>query len=264
MMQSAYGFSEAETGRMLRQVLGSDGKPQILPNGLPMLSLDGDGPVVERQFIGTAFAIENGGLLVTNRHVGQPWEKDAVATAMAGRGLQPKLIKLMAYAPGHPESIPASLVSASDTSDLALLRLESVPPSLTGLEIADEPVLPGAEIIVMGYPTGLRSLLAQAGQEFVEKLQQSGDVGFWQIAERLAGAGKIAPLASRGIIGSLSESSLVYDAETTHGGSGGPVFDIEGRVIGVNTAILPEYGGSNLGIPASRIRDLLAASYNDG
>ncbi len=49
----------------------------------------------------------------------------------------------------------------------------------------------------------------------------------------------------------------MYDAETTHGGSGGPVLDINGSVIAVNAAILPEYGGSNLGVPVAKVRTLL-------
>ena len=50
---------------------------------------------------------------------------------------------------------------------------------------------------------------------------------------------------------------MVYDAETTHGGSGGPVLDMSGAVVAVNSAILPEYGGSNLGVPATKMRALL-------
>ena len=50
---------------------------------------------------------------------------------------------------------------------------------------------------------------------------------------------------------------VVYDAETTAGGSGGPVLDIDGRAIAVNTAVIPEFGGSNFGIPAEYARRLL-------
>ncbi len=264
LIQSAYGFRDSESGRMLRQVLGPDGKPSILPNGLLMLTLEGDGPIAERQFIGTAFAIRDGSILVTNRHVANPWETDAIATTMAERGLEPELIKLVAYAPGHPDTVAASLLSVSDIDDLALLRVEPVPHGLSGLELAEQAPLPGQEIIVMGYPTGLRSLLAQSGTEFVESLQKEGELDFWNVAKRLAKASKIVPLASRGIIGRVSTDNLVYDAETTHGGSGGPVLDIEGNVIAVNTAIIPEYGGSNLGIPASRIKSLLSALDADG
>jgi S1-C subfamily serine protease len=55
----------------------------------------------------------------------------------------------------------------------------------------------------------------------------------------------------------VTRAAVVYDAETTHGGSGGPVLDINGNVIAVNAAIIPEYGGSNLGVPADRVRSLL-------
>ena len=109
----------------------------------------------------------------------------------------------------------------------------------------------------MGYPTGLRSMLAQSGDAFVAELQAAEDSDFWSVAARLAGAGHIAPLASRGIVGQTSQATIVYDAETTHGGSGGPVLDINGAVIAVNTAILPDYSGSNLGVPVTKVRELL-------
>ncbi|MDF1718165.1 MAG: hypothetical protein P1U75_16035, partial [Antarcticimicrobium sp.] len=56
-----------------------------------------------------------------------------------------------------------------------------------------------------------------------------------------------------------TEAAVVYDAETTHGGSGGPVLTLEGAVIAFNTAIMPEFGGSNLGVPARHIRALIGA-----
>ena len=83
---------------------------------------------------------------------------------------------------------------------------------------------------------------------------RSGDV----LAARIEDAGHV--LASRGIVGQATEATIVYDAETTHGGSGGPVLDASGEVIAVNTAILPEYGGSNLGVPTALLRQLLSAS----
>ncbi|NIT68822.1 MAG: hypothetical protein GWN51_17705, partial [Gemmatimonadetes bacterium] len=71
--------------------------------------------------------------------------------------------------------------------------------------------------------------------------------------EHLARGGYVAPLATVGIIGQTTEVAIVYDAETTHGGSGGPVLDLDGEVIAVNAAILPEFGGSNLGVPAALV-----------
>ena len=110
----------------------------------------------------------------------------------------------------------------------------------------------------MGYPTGLRSMLAKSGKSFVEELQKTKDTVFWSVAARLAKQGYIAPLASRGIVGQSTVAIIVYDAETTQGGSGGPVFDTNGLVVAVNTAVLPEYGGSNFGVPATKVRELLA------
>ena len=42
---------------------------------------------------------------------------------------------------------------------------------------------------------------------------------------------------------------IVYDAATTSGGSGGPLFNRDGKVIGVNFAVLNNFGGSNLAVP---------------
>ena len=103
-------------------------------------------------------------------------------------------------------------------------------------------------------------MLAQSGDAFIEELQKTENTGFWSVAARLAEADQIAPLASRGIVGQATPATIVYDAETTRGGSGGPVLDINGSVVAINAAILPEYGGSNLGVPVAKVRALLEAA----
>ena len=50
---------------------------------------------------------------------------------------------------------------------------------------------------------------------------------------------------------------MVYDAQTTNGGSGGPVLSTTGEVVAINSAVLPEFGGSNLGVPAEQARRML-------
>jgi S1-C subfamily serine protease len=256
-LQGSYGFREPESGRMLRHVVNPLGMPLISPRGQPLLTLEGDGPVAEINVIGTGFLVGTSGALVTNRHVALPWESDAGTAELEAGGLEPVMTRFIAYLPGLAEPIDVALRSASDSADLAVLALAAPPDSVAGLSLAETPPAAGDEVIVMGYPTGLRSMLAQSGAAFIEALQATEDTDFWSIAARLAAAGHIAPLASRGIVGHATGETIVYDAETTHGGSGGPVLDMEGRVIAVNTAILPEYGGSNIGVPAAKVRALL-------
>lgn len=256
-LQGAYGFRHKGTGRMLRQVVGEDGKPLVLPNGIPLLSLDGEGPVAERQFVGSGFVIGDNGFLITNRHLGVPWEHDSNVTAYAGQELEPAMIKFLAYLPGIARAEAVKLTRTSAQADVAVLRFESLKEPVSGLRLAEKMPVPGDEVIVMGYPTGMRSLLAQAGEEFIKKLQLVKELDFWGIAARLAEAGRIVPLASRGIVGQASYDAIAYDAETTRGGSGGPVLDVNGAVVAVNSAILPEFGGSNLGVPIDKVRKLV-------
>ncbi len=256
-LQGAYGFREPSSDRMLRHVVNDDGRPLISPIGQPLLSLEGDGPVAERQYTGTGFAVGDGVALVTNRHVAMPWENYANVEALADQGLEPVMIKFIVYVPGEEAAGTVELVRASEDADLAILRRKDVAEPMPGLRLADAPPTPGDEVIVMGYPTGVRSMLAQSGEDFIEELQKTEDTGFWSVAARLAEKGHIAPLSSRGIVSQATKVTIVYDAETTHGGSGGPVLDINGSVIAVNVAILPEFGGSNLGVPVAKVRALL-------
>ena len=242
---------------MLLHVVDDDGRPLISPRGQPLLSLEGDGPVAERQFIGTGFAVGDGGALVTNRHVALPWENDANFEEFTGQGLKPVMIKFISYLPSKPAADSVTLLRASEDADLAVLRRKDEAEPIAGLRLGEAAPAAGDEVIVMGYPTGLRSMLAQSGDAFIAELQMAKNTDFWSVAASIAKAGQIAPLASRGIVGQATLSTIVYDAETTHGGSGGPVLDINGSVIAVNTAILPDYGGLNLGIPVAKVRALL-------
>ena len=256
-LQGAYGLSHIESGQMLRHVLSREGIPVISPTGQPLLSLTGDGPVAEIQFIGTGFLLGGTDFLITNRHVAKPWESGGDPARLAAQGLEPVMLKFICYFPGREGALGVEMRVASDAADLAVLSLQEVPADVPGLRLAEQVPRAGEEVIVMGFPTGLRSMLAQSGAAFLAELEQAKDTGFWSVAERLARAGLIVPLASRGIVGQVAAEAIVYDAETTHGGSGGPVLNEAGEVIAVNAAILPEFGGSNLGVPVVKLRDLL-------
>ena len=56
-------------------------------------------------------------------------------------------------------------------------------------------------------------------------------------------------IGCQGHIGEVLRDKIVYDAATTSGGSGGLLFNRNGKVFGVNFAILSDFGGSNLVVP---------------
>ncbi len=260
-IQGAYRFVEPESRKPLRYVgLGPDGQPLRNASGKPFTSLDGEGPVVERFYTGSAFVASDDGLLLTNRHVAIPWRSGEAAQALTQRGLTPVVHRFVGYLAGIKEPFEVELVAASDEADVAVLRCRGVIGLARPLTLSETPAQPGDEVIVLGYPTGFRALLARADEDFVNKLMTEGDPDFWTVAHRLSEAGRIGPLATRGIVGQVSPAAVVYDAETTSGGSGGPVVNLNGEVVAVNTAILPEFGGSNLGVPVNHARELLATA----
>jgi S1-C subfamily serine protease len=165
--------------------------------------------------------------------------------------------RLIGYLPGVAEPFDVSVKRVHAQADAALLECSDVAATVNGLRLSQRVAALGEEVVVLGYPTGMRALLARADPEFVAELFSSGPVGFWELASHLSEGGYMAPLATRGIIGQATTGAVVYDAETTHGGSGGPVVTLDGEVVAVNAAILPEFGGSNLGVPAALVRELL-------
>ena len=176
-IQGAYGLRQIATGRMLRRAIDGDGNPITTPSGRPLVSFDGNGPVAEIEFTGTGFILD-GDILVTNRHVALPWADDQRSKAMAVRGNKPELIKLVTYLPGQLKAIPLTLMGTSSDADLALLKLQQTSQTPKALKLSADPARAGEEVILMGYPTGLRSMLAQSGVPFIKKLQKDGEFDF--------------------------------------------------------------------------------------
>ena len=77
------------------------------------------------------------------------------------------------------------------------------------------------------------------------------------VMNELAKRKLIRPLVTQGHIGDVLADKIVYDAATTSGGSGGPLFNRNGKVIGVNFAILSDFGGSNLAVPVRYADELV-------
>ena len=73
---------------------------------------------------------------------------------------------------------------------------------------------------------------------------------------RLSEEGRIGPLVTRGIVGQVSSAAVVYDVVKTSAGCGSPVVGLDGQVVAVNVAILPEFGGPNLRVSDEHTRKL--------
>jgi serine protease Do len=254
-LQGAYGWT-APDGRVLRLVVGPDGGPLPGADGRARTTLEGEGPPFASQFTGSGFLVRDDGLIVTNRHVAVPWGVEPAAAPMLKQGFRPEL-RLLVYAPGIRESFEATFVASSETADLALLRAPGFGGRADPLQLGASSPGPGDEILVLGYPAGINALLARSGALFLDSLRVTRP-DFWKVVEELSEADLIRPLATRGIVGQRTRASVVYDAETARGGSGGPVLSLEGEVVAVTFAVMEEFGGSNLGVPVEEVRALVA------
>jgi len=103
----------------------------------------------------------------------------------------------------------------------------------------------------------LKAQSARADSDVAQKIA-SGTQDLSQMMSQLASQRLIRPITTQGHIGDVLENKIVYDAATTSGGSGGPLFNVDGKVIGINFAVLKGFGGSNLAVPARYATELLA------
>lgn len=255
-VQGAYTFEDPATGRILR--VGGRSEADGERDPATRVTPDADGTPLVRTFTGTAFAVTARGHFVTNRHLVRPWDQDPVAESLEDSGYRPVFRRLTGYLPEREPPLELAIVAESDSADVALLQargLEEPPPPLA---LAGEPPAVGKAVYLLGYPTGVKALLARSDPQFVASLREdSAARDLPGVVSRLAAEGAISPLTTRGIVGQVSGSAVVYDAETSQGGSGGPVLSAEGRVVAVNRGVMAEFGGANLGVPARHIHRLL-------
>lgn len=224
-------------------------------------SFSGPGLQVQRRMriSGTGF-VAGEGLIATNRHVAEPWFEDPESQALIRRGARPKLEQLMAFFPSSNEGIPLRDVRVSPDADLAVARFDParLPVPVHPLPLAEDSGVPGDTVVVVGYPMGTLAMVAKSPQAVYRRLASRRD-GI-AVARELAALSLIRPSATYGHLGDVVGDKLIYDAVTAHGGSGGPVFDGRGKVIGINAAYLDGFTGSTLGISVNALRPLLQAA----
>jgi len=216
-------------------------------------------PRLRARVSGTGFVVASG-LLATNRHVAEPWYGDQEADVLIRHGAVASLEKLVAFFPGSPTpfEITPSVVSAHN--DLAVLHLEftALTRGLAPLPLATTATPPGELVTVIGYPMGVAGMVAKSPTEVYERLAYRHDD--INAASELAALSLIRPSATVGHLGDVVGDKLIYDAPTAHGGSGGPVFNSAGQVIGINSAFIDGFSGGTLGISVDALRPLIDAA----
>ena len=133
----------------------------------------------------------------------------------------------------------AELVGSDERTDLAVLRIDAGKALPTVAWGDSDTVEVGDWAIAIGNPFGLGGTVT-AG---------------------------IVSARGRDISSGPYDDYLQVDASINRGNSGGPLFDQQGRVIGVNTAIYSPSGGNvgiGFAIPANQARDVVEDLVRDG
>jgi S1-C subfamily serine protease len=208
---------------------------------------------------GTGFLVGDG-LLATNRHVAEPWYGDSEAEGLMQQGATAMLESLVVFFPNSLTPVNLTPGAVSSTSDLAVLKIENE-QALTGLAalpLAKGVAAPGELVTVIGYPMGIAGMVAKSPTGIYQRLAyRHNDI---TAASELAALSLIRPSTTCGHLGDVVGDKLIYDAPTAHGGSGGPVFDSNAEVIGVNSAYIDGFSGGTLGVSAEALRPLIEAA----
>ncbi|MBR4996042.1 MAG: FHA domain-containing protein [Alistipes sp.] len=212
----------------------------------------------------TGFFISSNGVLVTNQHVAQPWlygeDKDMLATVamafhketnIALSDIKTDGVIEYIYAVPHGQYFDSTnatkchVIAASGThdEDVAILQTVStkLPDSATFIpvsKISGDNVAIGTEVFTMGFP-------------LIGTLQDTGD--------KEATVKKA--LQATGAAGVVTQNNdkfrYGFDAASNNGASGSPIFDKNGKLIGIVTSGVTSTQGYNFGLKSKYIIKIL-------
>jgi S1-C subfamily serine protease len=166
------------------------------------------------QGLGTGFLVSTDGYLMTNAHV---------VTNDQGEDASSVVVVFRDTSGANPSDarVPATIVGSDMGSDIAVLKIDpTAAPALHALPLATgKTVQVGEPVVAIGNPLGLSFTLT------------SGIV---------SATGRNLRSPNESVI----PDGIQTDAAINSGNSGGPLIDSAGRVIGVNTQIISQSGGS--------------------
>ncbi len=183
---------------------------------------------------GSGVILSTDGHIVTNAHVVQGARR--IQVLLRPTRAQTAGKRSLLKPPG--QTIEAKIVGVDRESDLAVIKIERT--GLPALTLGNSDNLrQGQVVLAFGNPLGL---------------ENSVSMGIVSSAAR-----QIKP-----------EDPMVYvqtDAPINPGNSGGPLVDTHGRVVGINTFILSQSGGSEgigFSVPSNIVRDVVAQLRKSG
>jgi S1-C subfamily serine protease len=260
LIQGAYQFQDKE-GRPLRYKLDDAGNGLRDADDNPILDPEGKGEVHEVEYVGTGFMVDRRGLVLTNRHIAEPWWNNDFAQSLTERGYQPKQTALRAFFPRERRPFLLRLEGHADGADVSLLRCETGGARLPTLPLdkSGKGAVTGQAVVLVGFPAGVEAMLAKIDSGVAREIVADSQMKTGRITEALARRGLVRPSTTQGHIADITETDVVFDAPTTQGGSGGPLLNRSGQVIGVAYAVLSRFGGNSFAVPVRRALPLVAS-----
>ena len=178
-----------------------------------------DGRRAATRSLGSGVIIHPDGYVLTNDHVID--------------GAQRITLQMKSVAGGA--TLEADVVNSNPDNDLALLRITGTPGPFPYAVLGDsDAAFVGETVLALGNPLGLASTVT------------SGILSAKNREVRFEGK-------------PVFKDFLQIDSPIYPGSSGGPLLDINGRVIGINTAVRQgAEGGIGFAIPSNRVRELVS------
>lgn len=166
------------------------------------------GYVTERKSGGTGFIITSDGLILTNKHVVSDSSADYTVFTYDGKSYQ------------------ARVKSKDPFNDLAVIEIKA--KNLPVVELGDSDVLQaGQRVIAIGNALGFQNTVTAGVISAKERTIEAGD--------------------ATGSNASLLEGLLQTDAAINAGNSGGPLINLAGQVVGINTAVVEKGTAEGIG-----------------